>query len=356
MSIGMGHEHHNHNHTQGMAKQTLRLAFFLTLIILAAELTGGFVANSLALLSDAGHVVTDIFALGLAWFAAVQAERPANASKTFGYHRVGILAALANAVTLILIAFAIIWEAIQRFQHPEPIQPLAMFIAAGIGIIVNLYIGFGLHKEESSLNVRAAMLHVFGDVGASVGVIVAGIIILLTGWTIVDPLLSVGIALLIAIGAWRILRETVDILLDAAPKGISVAKLVKDMESIDGVQSVHDLHVWSISSGRYALSCHTLIDNLPPNESAAILQAMTNLLNEKYHIGHTTIQFECKDHEGTCCEQRGLYCYMENTKEQGNGHNHEHDHDHHAEGCEHDHTVQAPASRLNGLIKRKRVE
>lgn len=324
MSIGQGHEHHNHSHTHGMAKQTLRLAFFLTLIILAVELTGGLLANSLALLSDAGHVVTDIFALGLAWFAAVQAERPANASKTFGYHRVGILAALANAVTLILIAIAIIWEAVQRFQHPEPIQPLVMFIAAGIGIIVNLYIGFGLHKEESNLNVRAAMLHVFGDVGASVGVIVAGLIILLTGWTIADPLLSVGIALLIAVGAWRILRETTDILLEATPKGISMTSLVEDIEHIKGVQGVHDLHVWSITSDRYALSCHTLIDNLPPSDSAAILQAMTNLLNEKYHIGHSTIQFESEAHEGAYCEQRGLYCCMETVNE----HNHEHDHSH----------------------------
>lgn len=324
MSIGQGHEHHNHSHTHGMAKQTLRLAFFLTLIILAVELTGGLLANSLALLSDAGHVVTDIFALGLAWFAAVQAERPANASKTFGYHRVGILAALANAVTLILIAIAIIWEAVQRFQHPEPIQPLVMFIAAGIGIIVNLYIGFGLHKEESNLNVRAAMLHVFGDVGASVGVIVAGLIILLTGWTIADPLLSVGIALLIAVGAWRILRETTDILLEATPKGISMTSLVEDLEHIKGVQGVHDLHVWSITSDRYALSCHTLIDNLPPSDSAAILQAMTNLLNEKYHIGHSTIQFESEAHEGAYCEQRGLYCCMETVNE----HNHEHDHSH----------------------------
>src|SRR6202045_3128912 len=155
----MSHEHsgHNHNHTHGMAKQTLRIAFFLTIIILVAELVGGLVANSLALLSDAGHVVTDIFALGLAWFAVAQAERPSNDRKTFGYHRVGILAALANAVTLILIAVVILWEAVQRFQHPESVQPLIMFFSAGIGIAVNLYIGLGLRKEEgNSLNVRAA--------------------------------------------------------------------------------------------------------------------------------------------------------------------------------------------------------
>src|SRR5437667_6098718 len=218
------HIGHNHNHTHGMAKQALRLAFFLTIVILVAELVGGIIGNSLALLSDAGHVVTDIFALGLAWFAAVQAEKPANAHKTFGYHRVGILAALVNAVTLVVIALAITWEAVQRLQHPEPVQPLVMFLAAGIGIAVNLFIGFGLQREGYSLNVRAAALHVFSDVAASVGVIIAGILILLTGWTLADPLLSVGIAVLIAVGAWLIIRETTDILMEAVP-GIFLCRL-----------------------------------------------------------------------------------------------------------------------------------
>src|SRR5579859_2484354 len=149
-----------HDHVHSMAKQTLRLAFFLTLIIVAAEVIGGLLAHSLALLSDAGHALTDIFALGLAWFATAQAERPANARKTFGYHRVGILAALANAITLILIAVFILYEAVQRFQHPEPVQPLFMFVSAGIGIAVNLSIGFGLQKEGDNLNARAAALHV----------------------------------------------------------------------------------------------------------------------------------------------------------------------------------------------------
>ncbi len=307
-----------HNHTHGMARRSLRLAFFLTVIILVAELVGGLLANSLALLSDAGHVITDIFALGLAWFATAQAERPANARKTFGYHRIGILAALVNAVTLIVIALAILLEAVQRFQHPEPVLPLVMFLSAGIGIAVNLFIGFGLRKEEDNLNVRAAMLHVFGDIGASAGVIVAGIIILMTGWTIADPLLSVGIAVLIAIGAWRILRETSDILMEAAPKGLSMPDLVKDMKSIEGIQDVHDLHVWSITNNMYALSCHALIANLPPSESSSILNSLNTMLNEKYHISHATIQFECDSHQESYCSVNGLYCQME---ECGN-HNH----------------------------------
>jgi len=310
----MSNGQNGHNHTHGMARNRLRLAFFLTLIILIAELVGGFLANSLALLSDAGHVVTDIFALGLAWFATIQAEKPANARKTFGYHRVGILAAMVNAVTLIVIAFAILLEAIQRFQHPEPVQPLIMFLAAGIGIVLNLYIGFGLMQEANNLNVRAAMLHVFGDVGASVGVIVAGIIILLTGWTFVDPLLSVGIAVLIAVGAWRILRETTDILMEAVPRGLSMQNLVKDMRSVEGVQDVHDLHVWSITSNMYALSCHALISDLPTSDSSAILKSLNTLLSEKYHIGHATIQFECDPHQGTYCAVNGLYCHLETAE------------------------------------------
>ena len=307
----MSNGHSGHNHTHGLARNSLRLAFFLTLIILIAELAGGLLANSLALLSDAGHVVTDIFALGLAWFATVQADRLPNARKTFGYHRVGILAAMVNAVTLIVIAFAILLEAVQRFQHPEPVQPLIMFVAAGIGIVINLIIGFGLKKEANNLNVRAAMLHVFGDVGVSAGVIVAGIIILLTGWTFVDPLLSVGIAVLIAVGAWRILRETTDILLEAVPKGVSIPGLVKDMKSVEGMEDVHDLHVWSITSNMYALSCHALIADVPPSNSSVILHSLNTMLSDKYHIGHVTIQFECDPHQETYCAVNGLYCHME---------------------------------------------
>jgi cobalt-zinc-cadmium efflux system protein len=317
----MSQDHTGHDHARGMAKRTLRLAFFLTLIILAAELSGGIISHSLALLSDAGHVLTDIFALGLAWFATAQAERPANARKTFGYHRVGILTALANALTLILIALWIVWEAVQRFQHPVPIQPLVMFLSAGVGIAMNLFIGFGLQKEGDNLNVRAAALHVFGDVGASVGVIVAGLVILFTGWTPADPLLSIGIAGLIAVGAWRIVRETADILLEATPRSIVLPALVQDMTSIPGVEDVHDLHVWSITSGMSALSCHALIDDLPSSQSASILHTLETMLAQKYQIRHATIQFECHAHQDQYCSVDGLYCRMETANE---AHEHEH--------------------------------
>lgn len=328
----MSHENAGHDHTHGMAKKTLRLAFFLTMIILAAEVTGGLVSHSLALLSDAGHVLTDIFALGLAWFATAQTERPANASKTFGYHRVGILAALANAVTLILITVWILWEAVGRILHPEPVQPVVMFLSAGIGIVVNLFIGFGLQKEGDNLNVRAAALHVFGDVGASVGVIVAGLVILLTHWYPADPILSVGIAALIAWGAWRILRETTDILLEAVPKDINLPELVRDMMRMKGVSDVHDLHVWCIASGMYALSCHASIADLPPSESTPILRTLEATLREKYQIGHTTIQFESHAHEDDYCCVDGLYCSMDTTRKAHASHDHdEHDHSHEQE-------------------------
>jgi cobalt-zinc-cadmium efflux system protein len=337
---------HGHDHTQGMAKQTLRLAFFLTLIILAAEVTGGLLANSLALLSDAGHVLTDIFALGLAWFATAQAERPPNAHNTFGYHRVGILAALANALTLILITAWILWEAVQRFQHPEPVQPLAMFLAAGVGIVVNLYIGFGLQKEKENLNVRAAALHVFGDIGASVAVVVAGVVVLLTHWNPIDPLLSVGIAILIAFGAVRILRETMEILLEAVPKDVNLSTLVRDMMRVQGVQDVHDLHVWCITSGMYALSCHTQIADLPPSQSAPILASLESMLREKYSISHTAIQFESYAHQGNCCAEDGLYCRMKLNKL--DEHDHDHDHDHRHE-YEHEHGVVSETSETGIL-------
>ena len=309
-----------HQHTHGLVKQTLRLAFFLTLIIVAAEVTGGLLAHSLALLSDAGHALTDIFALGLAWFATAQAERPANARKTFGYHRVGILAALTNALTLLLVTAWILYEAVQRFHHPEPVQPLFMFASAGIGIAVNLYIGFGLQKEKENLNAKAAALHVFGDVGASLGVIVAGLIILLTGWTVADPILSVGIAGLIAVGAWRIVRETTNILLEAVPQDINMEALVQDMKSVAGIEDVHDLHVWCITSGMYALSCHALIADQPTSESASILRSVETMLSQKYRIGHSTIQCECHAHQDHYCSVDGLYCQMEPA-----GHDHSHE-------------------------------
>lgn len=303
------HEHH-HDHTHGMAKESLRVAFFLTCVILFASFVGGLLAHSLALVSDAAHTLTDLFALGMAWFAARQAERPSNDYKTFGYHRVGILAALLNAVTLIGIALVICWEAIQRLQHPEPVEPLIMFGSAAVAIAINLFIGFGLRKEKHDLNVRAAALHVFGDVGVSAAVIVAGLIVLATGWTFVDPLLSIAVALFLAFGTRGIVQETTHILLESVPKHISLQKLKEDvLNEVAGVKAVHDLHVWSVASGMSALSCHVLIDDLPPSESVHILNSINALLRARYRIDHATIQFECGSNQVFCCDDSGCCCF-----------------------------------------------
>jgi len=288
-----------HRHAHAMTGRMLRLAFLLTILILLVEFAGGLLSNSLALLSDAGHMLTDVAALGLAWFATAQAERPANARKTYGYHRTGILAALANAATLLLIIVVIAFEAIQRFRHPEPVTPWVMFVAAAVGIGANLCIAFVLRGEGGdNLNVRAALLHILGDVGASVGVVVAGLIILLTGWYVVDPLISLFIAVLIAKGAWDILRETMDILMEATPRDVDVARLARDMREVAGVRAVHDLHVWTLGSGVRALSSHVVVDDLPPSASAPILDRLGEMLRRDYRIAHTTIQFESEAHEG----------------------------------------------------------
>ena len=320
-----GDHGHGHSHAHGMAGERLRTALLLTTIILVVELAGGLLSHSLALLSDAGHVLTDIVALGLAWFATRQAERPANASKTYGYHRTGILAALANAVTLIGIVAAIAYEAIGRLQHPEHVQPGLMFVAATVGIVVNLYIAFGFHQEGGeNLNVRAAMLHVLGDVGASAGVIVGGLVILATGWYAVDPMISLGIAVLIARGAWGVLTETVDILMEATPRGIDVAQLARDMVTVPPITEVHDLHVWSIAGGMTALSAHVQVaDDCPLSACDAVLERVDQLLANRYQITHSTIQFEY-----ACCERHGpddLYCGGMGGESRGHAHG----------GCDH---------------------
>ena len=319
----MAAEHAGHDPAHGLTTGKLRTAFLLTAVILVVELAGGLVSHSLALLSDAGHVLTDIFALGLAWFATVQAERPADAKTTYGYHRTGILAALANAVTLILIVIAIAYEAVGRFQHPEKVTPTLMFVSAAVGIAVNLYIAFGLQKEGGeNLNNRAALLHVLGDIGASVGVVVGGVIILLTRWYPADPIISLFIAVLIARGASRILHETVDILMEATPKGLNVAQLVHDMVQQPGITAVHDLHVWSIADGLSALSAHVQVADRPLSACDELLVGLNRLLQTTYKIGHSTIRIECAG-----CTPNHLYCTMD--PEGGDAHDHTHAaHDH----------------------------
>src|ERR1700694_3881074 len=270
----------------------LKVALALTCVVLAVELAGGLVSHSLALLSDAGHVLTDVFALGLAWFAVSQANRPADARRSYGYHRVSILAALVNAVTLIVIVLVIAYEAIQRLAHPQPVQGGIVIVAALVGISINAFVAVGLRGEARSLNVRAALLHVIGDIGASVGVVVAGLVILLTGWLYIDPLLSLGIAVLIAFGAWRIVRETVNLLMEGTPREINLAAVTRAITATGLGTGMHDLHVWALSSDEVALSCHVVVGDCPLGDAEHVVRDLETRLCAKFAIGHTTIQVE----------------------------------------------------------------
>jgi cobalt-zinc-cadmium efflux system protein len=283
----------------------LRFAFLLTILILAVEAGAGLASHSLALLSDAGHVCTDLIALGIAWFAKAQAKRPSDASRTYGYHRTGILAALANAITLIFIALGITYEAARRLQHPQPVVPWLMCAAAVAGIAVNLYIGLALRGHTGrDLNIRAAVLHVFGDVWASAAVVAGGAVIALTGWYPVDPLISLAIVVLIAKGAWDVLHEAVDVLMEAAPGDLNIAKMVRDMMCTPSVQDVHDLHVWSIAGGLPILTAHVQVaQDSALSRCEAIVVELNRMLRREYGIEHATIQLECAG-----CDPNHLHC------------------------------------------------
>lgn len=273
----------------------LGVAFFLSFGILAVLVVGGVLSHSLALLADAGHVVTDIAALGLSWLAVRQAGRPADAAKTYGYQRTGILAALANGVSLILIAAYICWEAYGRMDHPPEVASGIMMGAAAVGMVLNLGIGAWLHGDSgANLNVRSAFLHVMGDAAASAGVIVGGVVIALTGWHIIDPLLSAAIALFIAYSAWALARESVDILMEAAPTNLDLTAIQADLACVDGVAAVHDFHVWSITSGQVCLSCHVTLQPERLSDPMAVIEGCTRLLQDKYGITHATIQPEAR--------------------------------------------------------------
>ncbi|MFD1677842.1 cation diffusion facilitator family transporter [Alicyclobacillus fodiniaquatilis] len=295
----MDHSHHEHHHDEVFHSHApagrMGIAFMLTCVILIVEFLGGLFSHSLALMADAGHVLTDVFAIGLSWFALRQGERPADESMTFGYHRSGILAAFINGMTLIVITFWILVEAYHRLHQLHAVDSMWMFISAGVGMLINLYMGLGMRHEED-LNVRSAVLHMLGDAVASAGVIIAGIIIMLTGLNIVDPLLSIAIALFIAYGAWRIVRQTIKILMEGTPTNVDFRQAVTAIHHVQGISDVHDVHLWSITSGKNALSCHVVLDgNMTVQQSQRILREVEHQLSH-IGIGHVTIQIEDGSH------------------------------------------------------------
>lgn len=275
-----------------MENNKLRLALGLTIGILLVEAAGGLLSHSLALLSDAGHVLTDVFALGLAWFAVEQSKRPADRQRSYGYQRVGILAALINAVTLIVIVLAIAFEAVRRLAAPQPVQGGIVIATALVGIAINTFVLLNLRGQGRNLNLRAALLHVTGDVAASAAVVVSGVVILLTGWLYIDPLLSLGIAALIAWGAWGIVRETVNLLMEGTPADIDLAAVTRVIMGTPRVTGVHDLHVWALSPESVALSTHIVVDDISLGDAEHVVRDLEHRLCDGFSIGHTTIQVE----------------------------------------------------------------
>ncbi|WP_027716284.1 cation diffusion facilitator family transporter [Desulfuromonas sp. TF] len=270
------------------------IAIALTAITLVAETIGGFWTNSLALLSDAAHVFMDLFALILSLMAIKLATRPATDRRTYGWHRAEIFASLINGLTLIFIAFGILHEAWGRFQHPEAVKSKEMFIIATVGLVMNLVAAGRLHGHaHDDLNVRSAFLHVLGDAAASVGVIIGGVIMLFTGWYVLDALISVGIVLIIAWGSVRLIREAAHILLEGVPAGVDISEVAEKMRAVEGVNDVHHLHAWSICSHISALSAH--IDILPEYRlrQGEIIGEIETMLDDDYHITHSTLQGEC---------------------------------------------------------------
>ena len=249
-------------------------------------------ADWLVHLSDAGHVLTDVFALGLAWFAIEQAKRPADRRRSYGYQRVSILAALVNSVTLIVIVIAIAIEAVRRLANPEPVQGAVLIVAALVAIAINAYVVLGLRGHGENLNLRAAMLHVTGDIASSAGVVVAGAIIVLSGWLYIDAILSLAIAALIAYGAWQIVRETVNLLLEGTPSEVNVGDVNGEIANTERVIGVHDLHVWALSSEETALSVHVVLEECPLGEAEHVVRDLETRLCSRFDIGHTTIQVE----------------------------------------------------------------
>jgi cobalt-zinc-cadmium efflux system protein len=293
----MSHSHAGHAHGQSRAgeqKGRLALVLGLSAIVLVVEIAGGILSNSLALLADAAHMTTDIAGLGLALFAVKFAERPATPARTYGYYRVEILAALANAVLLAGISISIAIEAWHRLRNPEPVATGTMLAVASVGLVANALGALLLRSGSAhSLNVKAAYFEVLGDMIASLGVIVAGIILRYTGWPYADPLVSIGIALFILPRAWQLLRESVGVLLEGTPANVNLPALREAVCAVQGVLGVHDLHVWTLTSGVNALSAHAVLAAGAPHQE--VLAAVRQCLSRDFEIQHVTVQVESLD-------------------------------------------------------------
>lgn len=285
---------HGHSHTVSASaknKRPLKIVLGLTTAYMIAEVIGGLLTNSLALLADAGHMLTDVGGLALALLAIWFAERPATPERTYGYYRVEILAALTNAIVLIGISIYILFEAYERFQDPPEVQSGWMLGIAAIGLAINLAGVFILRAgSQESLNMKGAYFEVLSDLLTSVGVIVAGVIMLTTGWYYADPLISAGIGLFIFPRTWALLKDAVGVLLEGTPSDVNIANLRESLSSIGGVSEIHDLHVWSLTSGVNALSVHAVVPDGTSQEE--VLQRIHDVCMDRFKIAHVTAQVE----------------------------------------------------------------
>jgi cobalt-zinc-cadmium efflux system protein len=299
-------------------KSVLRISLVATLAYVVVTFVAGLRAHSLALLSEAGHNASDFLALLLSFAAVYFQTRPASNSKTFGYQRAGVLAAFINAATLIVISVWIGFEAVHRLSAPVAVQPKLMMVVAAAGVVMNGVIAALLWGVARDVNMRSAFLHMAGDTLSTAAVIAGGAGILFTGKNWIDPVLSLIIAALILWSSLGIVRETLNILLEGTPRGVSLPTIRAGMEAVDGVINVHDLHVWSLGSQSRALACHVTIADIPPSESACILLNLNHVLKDHFHISHTTIQFE---HVG-CEELEGCVVPIEELAVHEHGHHH----------------------------------
>jgi cobalt-zinc-cadmium efflux system protein len=316
----MSHQHsgHSHQHAHGhshapanLSGRTMGAAVALTLAFVAVEAVCGWFAHSLALLSDAGHNLADAVALAFSWYALWIASKPSHQGMTFGYHRVGIFAALANAVSLVLIAVFIGWEAIARIHEPAAANGPMMIAVAAAAIIVNLSIGLWLHKgAKHDLNIRSAYLHMLGDAVSAAAVVLAGVLVATMHNPLADPVVSLLIAGLILYSSYGVLRESATVLLEGTPTGMDMPAVISAITSVSGVLDVHDLHVWMVGPGVVACSCHILVAEQSIRAGQQVLRAVVHEIEHRFHITHTTVQVEV---EG--CDANDMYCMGQRSRD-----------------------------------------
>jgi len=283
------------------------LSLVLTLGFILIEALAGLLVNSLALLTDAAHNLTDVMALALTWFALKQQARSPGAANTYGFHRVGILVALVNSATLVLVSLGVLYEAGRRFLNPTEVRGEALVVIGLLAVVVNLVTALVIRRgSEADLNLRSAFVHLMGDVASTAAAVVAGAIIYFTGAHWLDPLVGAFIGLLIIYSAWKILREAVDILLESTPRDVDLSAMVRDVLRVGGVLGIHDLHVWSLAKDLRTMSAHVLTDDVPISAGNRIHNEIRALLAERYGIAHSTLQLE-----SVGCDSTGLYCRIQ---------------------------------------------